>query len=43
MCLSFLKGLHPVVLCITEIKSKSVQTELNFIYYAELRVSAYFR
>jgi hypothetical protein len=30
------KGCHPVVLFITELKSKSVQTQLNSIYYTEL-------
>jgi hypothetical protein len=29
-----LKGCHPVALFITEIKSKSVQTQLNLIYYS---------
>jgi hypothetical protein len=31
------------VLFITEIKSKSLQTQLNSIYYTELDVSTYFR
>jgi hypothetical protein len=37
------KGRHPVVMFITEIQSKSIQTQLNFISYAQLHVSTYFR
>jgi hypothetical protein len=40
---SYFKECHPVVLFITEIKSKSIQTQLNSIYYTKLHVSTYFR